>query len=122
MCVEPDRRDTIPAVCLSAAYLYYEKKVSENEAVVVCPVDPFVQESYFKALKELAYLVEEGKSNLTLMGIEPTYPSEEYGYIIPASAETVSTVSTFKEKPDADTAQKYIARGRSGTEAFLRYG
>ena len=45
------------------------------------------------------------------MGIEPTYPSEKYGYIIPESAGTVSPVKTFKEKPDAKTAAEYIARG-----------
>ena len=45
------------------------------------------------------------------MGIEPTYPSEKYGYIIPQSADAVSPVKTFKEKPDAATAEKYIAQG-----------
>ena len=53
----------------------------------------------------------EGGANLTLMGIEPTYPSEKYGYIIPENAEAVSPVDTFKEKPDARTAADYIARG-----------
>ena len=45
------------------------------------------------------------------MGIEPTYPSEKYGYIIPESKERVSKVSTFKEKPTADVAKQYIAKG-----------
>ena len=45
------------------------------------------------------------------MGIEPTYPSEKYGYIIPTGKETVSAVSTFKEKPDAETARAYIEKG-----------
>ena len=40
VCVEPDRRDTFPAICLAAAYLQDVKQVSEEEAVVVCPVDP----------------------------------------------------------------------------------
>ncbi len=35
------------------------------------------------------------------MGIEPTYPSEKYGYIIPKNSNAVSDVATFKEKPDA---------------------
>lgn len=45
------------------------------------------------------------------MGIEPTYPSEKYGYIIPSYKENVSRVLTFKEKPDEKTAEKYIAQG-----------
>ena len=53
-------------------------------------------------------LVEGGQANLTLMGIEPTYPSEKYGYIIPKSDEDVSDVKEFKEKPDTETAKKYI--------------
>ena len=46
-----------------------------------------------------------------LMGIEPTYPSEKYGYIIPEKADQVSKVSVFKEKPDQRTAEKYISQG-----------
>ena len=49
-----------------------------------------------QALKELGRLAQEGKANLNLMGIEPTYPSEKYGYIIPQTKDTVSTVETFK--------------------------
>ena len=45
------------------------------------------------------------------MGIEPTYPSEKYGYIIPEKADRVSKVSVFKEKPDQRTAEKYISQG-----------
>ena len=60
-------------------------------------------------------------ANITLMGIEPTYPSEKYGYIIPESAEGVSIVKEFKEKPDTETAEKYIAQGalwNAGVFAF----
>lgn len=111
ICVEPQRRDTFPAICLAAAYLHDELKVPEDEAVVVCPVDPYVQDAYFEALKRLAELAQQGEANLTLMGIEPTYPSAKYGYIIPATADPVSTVITFKEKPDEETAGTYIAQG-----------
>ena len=45
------------------------------------------------------------------MGIEPTYPSEKYGYIIPMDGDQTSTVSMFKEKPDVETAKAYIAQG-----------
>lgn len=110
ICVEPCRRDTFPAIVLAAAYLHDELGVPEEEAVVVCPVDPYVDNSYYEAVKTLQVLAEEGKVNLTLMGIEPTYPSEKYGYIIPKSGDLVSRVKEFKEKPDQETAEKYLAQ------------
>ena len=111
VCVEPERRDTFPAICLAASYLHDVKNVAETEPVIVCPVDPYVEDSYFEALKRLSELAEEGNANMSLLGIEPTYPSEKYGYIIPESKDEVSTVSTFKEKPDVETAKKYLEQG-----------
>ena len=84
--------------------------VAEDEAVVVCPVDPYVDNTYYEAVKTLQELAEQGGANLTLMGIEPTYPSEKYGYIIPENGENVSKVKEFKEKPDVETAKKYLAQ------------
>lgn len=125
VCVEPCRRDTFPAIALAAAYLHDIKGLSEEEAVVVCPVDPYVNEDYFVALENLQQLAKKGEANLVLMGIEPTYPSEKYGYIIPASNDIVSTVKTFKEKPDVKTAESYISQGalwNGGVFAFqLKY-
>lgn len=111
ICVEPCRRDTFPAIALATAYLHDVKGISEEESVVVCPVDPYVNEDYFQALKQLSALADEGISDLTLMGIQPTYPSEKYGYIIPESKENVSKVLTFKEKPNTATAAEYIRQG-----------
>lgn len=111
VCVEPCRRDTFPAIALATAYLHDVKGVDLDEPVVVCPVDPYVNNDYFAALRSLSELAAKGNANLTLMGIEPSYPSEKYGYIIPETAETVSKVKTFKEKPDAKTAADYIAQG-----------
>lgn len=108
ICVEPCRRDTFPAIVLAVAYLHDELGVSSNEAVVVCPVDPYVDETYYESVEILHKLAEQDSTNLTLMGIEPTYPSEKYGYIIPATSDKVSSVMEFKEKPDAKTAQKYL--------------
>ena len=77
ICVEPDRRDTFPAICLAATYLHDVQGASADEPVIVCPVDPYVENTYFEALKELSDLAAEGNANLTLLGIEPTYPSEK---------------------------------------------
>lgn len=106
--VEPCRRDTFPAIALATAYLHDVKGVSKEESVVVCPVDPYVNDDYFECLQELGKQAQKGDSNLVLMGIDPTYPSEKYGYIIPESGEKVSRVKEFKEKPDVKTAEKYI--------------
>ncbi len=109
--VEPCRRDTFPAIALAAAYLKDIQGAGEDEPVVVCPVDPYVEEAYFKALEALGERAAKSDANLVLMGIEPTYPSEKYGYIIPASKENVSKVSLFKEKPTREVAEGYIAEG-----------
>ncbi len=109
--VEPCRRDTFPAIALSTAYLHDVQGIDENDVVVVCPVDPYVEDDYFKAIKALGEQAAKGEANLVLMGIEPTYPSEKYGYIIPHTSEYTSRVKTFKEKPDAETAKAYIAQG-----------
>ena len=109
--VEPCRRDTFPAIALSAAYLRDARGISEDAPVVVCPVDPYVDNDYFEALKALNDRAAVSDANLVLMGIEPTYPSEKYGYIIPQGKEAVSKVSMFKEKPTQDVARSYISQG-----------
>ena len=106
--VEPTRRDTFPAIALATTYLK-KNGVGVDESVVVCPVDTYVESDYFECLKKLSD--EAGKANVTLMGIEPTYPSEKYGYIIPASKDPITEVSEFKEKPNDATAKKYIDAG-----------
>ena len=109
--VEPCRRDTFPAIALATVYLSDVQQVDSEEAVVVCPVDPYVETDYFQALKALADQASREEANLVLIGMEPSYPSEKYGYIIPESTDNVSSVSTFKEKPDVKTAEEYIAQG-----------
>lgn len=119
VCVEPMRRDTFPAIALATAYLHDELHVGEDEAVIVCPVDPYVDDIYYESVAKLEKLVYE--SSITLMGIEPTYPSEKYGYIIPESKDEVSKVRAFKEKPDKETAQQYLKQGavwNAGVFAF----
>ena len=109
--VEPCRRDTFPAIALAAAYLHDMRGVSEGEAIVVCPVDPYVEQDYFEALRELGKRAGVSDANLVLMGIEPTYPSAKYGYIIPENKDNISKVSVFKEKPTEEKAREYIEKG-----------
>jgi mannose-1-phosphate guanylyltransferase len=119
--VEPCRRDTFPAIALAAAYMRDVQQVGMNEAVVVCPVDPFVDDSYFSMLDLVGQEAAKGSANLVLLGIKPTYPSEKYGYIIPETGELVSKVAMFKEKPDVETAKRYLSEGalwNAGVFAF----
>ena len=123
--IEPYRRDTFPAIALVTAYLVDVKKVDPEEVVVVCPVDPYVDEDYFKAIERLSEQAAKGEANLVLMGIKPTYPSAKYGYILPKSNDSTSFVESFKEKPSAEVAEEYIKQGalwNGGVFAFkLKY-
>ena len=109
--VEPCRRDTFAAIALATAYLHDRMNVPENEAVVVCPVDPYVDDAYFECVNELYKAAETGDKNLVLMGIQPTYPSEKYGYIKPITSDSGVRTWEFTEKPDAVKAQEYIEQG-----------
>ena len=114
--VEPERRNTFPAIALSAAYLYFEKNCSLEETVVVLPVDPYVGEEYFRMLHKLDAAVQAGAADIVLMGVAPTYPSEKYGYIIPipqagVDGEQLLPVLEFREKPDMQTAGELIQKG-----------
>ncbi len=119
--IEPCRRDTFPAIALASAYLHDVQGVALDEPVVVCPVDPYVEKDYFLALEKLSNLAKDGDANLTLMGIDPTYPSEKYGYIIPEDKNDVSKVVSFKEKPDIETAKDYISKGALWNGGIFAY-
>lgn len=121
ICVEPCRRDTFPAIALAASYLHDKKGIGLDESVAVCPVDPYVENTYYESVKHLTEIAAKEDIGLFLMGIEPTYPSGKYGYIIPETCEEISRVSEFKEKPDMETARKYLNIGalwNAGVFAF----
>ena len=107
---EPSRKDTFPAIVLALSYLTDVKGISPDEPVIICPVDPYVEADYFKALITLGKMVSE-KEGICLLGIDPTFPTAKYGYIIPEDKEKISTVSYFKEKPSESDARKLIEKG-----------
>ena len=110
--VEPERRDTAPAIMLACAHLDLVQGAGPDDAVVVMPIDTYADQAYYDRIPAIAEAVASGASDLVLLGVEPTYPSEKYGYIIPASTEgAMWPVETFREKPDEATATAYIARG-----------
>lgn len=126
--IEPERRDTYPAIALSAAYLYSEKNTDLEEVIAVLPVDPYVDDDFFEKVAQLEQVVEESNADLALMGVKPTYPSSKYGYIIPRQDEdqkSYFSVSHFKEKPREEEAEVLIeenALWNCGVFAFkLKY-
>lgn len=107
--LEPERRDTFPAIVLATAYLALNKEMNSQEVVLVLPVDPFADTDYFRTLIEMERVVAEGIANIALMGIKPTYPSAKYGYIVPQSDGIM--VRMFQEKPEPHYAEELISTG-----------
>lgn len=107
--LEPERRDTFPAIALASAYLYYEKQMAEDEVIVVLPVDPYAENEFFRNILKLEKNVTDGKANIGLMGIKPTYPSAKYGYILTDS--DTDRVTGFQEKPSEEFAKALIEDG-----------
>jgi mannose-1-phosphate guanylyltransferase len=99
--LEPVGRNTAPAIALACLGL------PEDEVILVSPSDHLIKdvESYSKAVKHAIELANSG--NLVTFGLEPTGPETGYGYI-EADGEKAKR---FIEKPDLETAKKYIASG-----------
>lgn len=118
--LEPERRDTFPAIALAATYLYSIQGISTDEVIAVLPVDPYVEAPFFQAVRKLEAVIHRSGANLALMGVKPTEPSEKYGYIVPVEQEAEDerefedrgrgylTVSRFSEKPDEKNALELI--------------
>jgi mannose-1-phosphate guanylyltransferase len=108
--IEPERRDTFPAISLAATYLYSIKGTSLEAVVGVLPVDPYVDISFFERIKDLENTLITSDAELALIGVNPTYPSEKYGYIVPIQniKHDYYQVSHFKEKPSGEEAKDLI--------------
>lgn len=114
---EPERRDTFPAIALAATYLKLAKQCDDNEVVVIMPCDPYTELGYFETIGKMVECVKNNVADLVLMGIQPTYPSEKYGYVIPETSETLKPSETFKkvarftEKPSVEVAETFLKQG-----------
>lgn len=114
---EPERRDTFPAIALAASYLKLAKQCDDNEVVVIMPCDPYTELGYFETIGKMVESVKNNVADLVLMGIQPTYPSEKYGYVIPETSETLKPSETFKkvarftEKPSVEVAETFLKQG-----------
>lgn len=110
--IEPSRRNTFPAILLASAYLKYKKNVDKDDSVIVLPVDPYAENTYFETLLKMDEVIKQDKADMTLMGIVPTYPSEKYGYIITdKSDDEVKKVIKFQEKPNLEKAKELLSMG-----------
>lgn len=110
--VEPERRDTFPAIALAATYLYSIEGVGLDEVIGVLPVDPFVEPAFFEQVKELENTLQSTGAEIALIGVKPLHPSEKYGYIVPEEqadgTDARLKVRYFKEKPSESQAQALI--------------
>lgn len=110
--LEPERRDTAPAIMLACAHLELVQGARSDDTVIVMPIDTFADQGYYDRISALNAAVQAVVADLVLLGVEPTYPSEKYGYIIPeADSGDVRAVCEFKEKPETEAARQYISKG-----------
>ena len=104
---EPVSKNTAPAIAISSKFII--QNYGKDEIILAVPSDHIIKdiENFKKAISEGEKLAQEGY--FVTFGVKPSYPETGFGYI--QTGEKVSngfTVVQFSEKPDADTAQKFI--------------
>ncbi len=113
---EPCGRDTAPCVGLGAALINRE---DAEGVIIVTPADHVIEPvaEFRRAAQAAAQVAMEHPRALVTFGIPPTFPSTGYGYIqrgaVVAQRQgiTVCAVKGFREKPDAETAERFVASG-----------
>ena len=110
--LEPTGRNTAPAIALAALYL--ERKFEAQATMLVLPADHLItDEAQFQsAVDEARSLASRGY--LVTFGVHPTHAETGYGYIRKATRIPNSgghDVAAFVEKPDENTAKKYLESG-----------
>lgn len=107
---EPFKRNTAPAIALSMRYLEKHCQLEENEPVLVLPSDQWLEPEiiFSNALKQIQS--HDVSDHLITFGIQPTKPETGYGYIQMAKPKgaLLFSITKFIEKPDLETATKYI--------------
>ncbi len=125
---EPERRDTFPAIALAASYLKFAKQCSDDEVVVIMPCDLYTELDYFVTIGKIVECVKADVADLVLMGIQPTYPSEKFGYVVPEANSSdlcnqcsFKKVARFTEKPTVEKAKELLLQNaywNAGVFAF----
>ncbi|MEO1291486.1 MAG: mannose-1-phosphate guanylyltransferase/mannose-6-phosphate isomerase [Pseudomonadota bacterium] len=109
--LEPEARNSAPAVAVAACY---HAARDPETLVLIKPADHLISEptAFHAAVRRAAEAAREGY--LTTFGITPDRPETGFGYIRagePLAAEGAFKVSAFVEKPDRETAERYVAEG-----------
>lgn len=110
--LEPIGRNTAPAIALAARYCMDELSVTPEETLFITPSDIIVrpEESFEAAVSSALELAEDDK--IVTFGVKPVKPETSFGYIqIGKPYKKGYTVDLFREKPDYETAAKYLASG-----------
>ena len=109
--VEPESLNTAPAIAYAMKYLKNELKVKADAPTIFLPADHHIgkKAEYLKLVKKA---FREIGNNIGTIGITPTKPETGYGYIKKGrKLNGFFQVDEFKEKPDRETAQKYLVSG-----------
>ena len=109
---EPAARNT--AACIGYSAMEILRKYGDG-VMIITPADHYIED--VPALTEIfktAILTAEEQDKLVTIGLKPTFPSTGFGYIKydPQTDGTVKPVIEFREKPDEETAKKYVESGR----------
>jgi mannose-1-phosphate guanylyltransferase/mannose-6-phosphate isomerase len=109
---EPVGRNTAPAIALAAKLL---SRDDADALMIVLPADHVVENATaFRQAIGVAVDAAERERALVTLGITPTRPETEYGYMRaggPASIDGAFSVEAFEEKPDLENAEAYLSRG-----------
>jgi mannose-1-phosphate guanylyltransferase/mannose-6-phosphate isomerase len=112
LCVEPQGRNTAPAIYLAAATLEKQIQDSSDPVIFIMPTDHYVAKPHlFQEFVRHAVEVACDQNSLVLLGIEPTWPATGYGYIEYQKETTPHRVVRFHEKPQQTAAESYLASG-----------
>ncbi|MDD4600806.1 Alginate biosynthesis protein AlgA [bioreactor metagenome] len=121
--LEPVGRNTAPAVAFAATYCLEQLGCEPDEILYVTPSDHIIcpVETFTTNVRQAIGLAKLGK--IVTLGIKPNHPETGYGYIQAGKAFDVGfVVQSFREKPDKETAEEYLAAGNyywnSGMFAF----
>lgn len=109
--LEPAMRNTAP--CILYASLKIQKE-NPDAIMIVAPSDHWIEEEEkFTRNVQKAFDFCESNDVLMTLGIQPTFPNTGYGYIEydQTSVEAIKPVKQFREKPDYETAKKFISQG-----------
>ena len=108
--LEPAGRNTAPALTLAALQAMDDGR---DPVLAVTPADQTVADdaAFTRALRDAVRIAAHGE--IAILGVPPLRPETGYGYIRAASpgAGDAPAVAAFVEKPDADTARRYLAEG-----------